>query len=56
MADRLAVFVNAVYASPAAFAGWPVVLATYLFAFQIYGDFSGYTDMARGAARLMGLS
>ncbi len=54
VADRLAVFVNAVYAAPSDFAGWPVLLATYFFAFQIYGDFSGYTDIARGVARLMG--
>jgi len=32
----------------------PVILAVYAFAFQIYGDFSGYTDIARGVARILG--
>ncbi len=54
IADRLALYVNEVYAAPGAHAGWPVVLATYFFAFQIYCDFSGYCDIAVGAARVMG--
>ncbi len=54
IADRLAVFVNAVYAHPTDYTGWPLLLATYLFAFQIYCDFSGYSDIAIGAARVMG--
>jgi D-alanyl-lipoteichoic acid acyltransferase DltB (MBOAT superfamily) len=54
IADRCAILVNQVYDNPASYAGYPLVLATYLFAFQIYCDFSGYTDMARGAARLLG--
>jgi hypothetical protein len=36
---------------PQDFTGWPVWLATYFFAFQIYCDFSGYSDIAIGAAR-----
>jgi alginate O-acetyltransferase complex protein AlgI len=54
IADRLAFVVNAVYGDPTAFAGFPLILATYAFAFQVYCDFSGYADIAIGAARLMG--
>lgn len=54
VADRLAEYVNAVYATPAQHTGPAVMLATYFFAFQIYCDFSGYTDIARGAGRVMG--
>ena len=55
IADRLAVFVNAVYDDPTAYRGIPLIIATVFFAFQIYCDFSGYTDIARGAARIMGI-
>ena len=55
LADFAARFVEPVYASPEAAAGPAVVLATVLFALQIYGDFSGYSDIACGAARLMGI-
>lgn len=54
IADRLAVVVDAAWADPVANAGWKLAFASFLFAFQIYGDFSGYTDIARGAARIMG--
>jgi D-alanyl-lipoteichoic acid acyltransferase DltB (MBOAT superfamily) len=54
IADRLAILVNQVYASPTDYAGWPLLLATYAFAFQIYCDFSGYSDIAIGAAQVMG--
>jgi D-alanyl-lipoteichoic acid acyltransferase DltB (MBOAT superfamily) len=54
VADRLAVYVSAVYGDPAAHRGWPVILATYFFAVQIYCDFSAYTDIVRGAAKLLG--
>lgn len=54
IADRLAIYVDAVYNNPSSFEGATVVLATYLFAFQIYCDFSGYSDIAIGSARLMG--
>jgi len=50
----LAPFVNSVYSNPG-LGGAPIhLLATYSFAFQIYCDFSGYTDMARGMACLLG--
>ncbi|MBR4188934.1 MAG: MBOAT family protein [Kiritimatiellae bacterium] len=54
VADRLAEFVDAAYASPAAASAPAAILAAYFFAFQIYCDFSGYTDIARGAGRVMG--
>ena len=52
IADRLATFVDPVYGSVHQFHGVAVVIATYLFALQLYFDFSGYTDMALGAGRL----
>ena len=54
IADRLAVCVNTVYNHPTAYSGIPLILATVFFAFQIYCDFSGYTDIAIGSARVMG--
>lgn len=55
IADRLAVYVEAVYGDPGAFGGGAMLLATYFFAFQVYCDFSGYCDIAIGAARVMGI-
>ncbi len=55
IADQLAVVVNAVYSSPENFNGWGIVFATFLFGFQIYCDFSGYSDIAIGTARLFGI-
>lgn len=54
IADNLAPYVNAVYSEPTAYAGTAIIMATVFFAFQIYCDFSGYTDTARGAARTLG--
>ena len=54
LADYLALYVNKVYAAPEQFQSPALLLATFLFAWQIYFDFSGYTDMARGIARTMG--
>ncbi|UCC97354.1 MAG: MBOAT family protein [Phycisphaerales bacterium] len=54
LADYLALYVNKVYAAPEQFQSPALLLATFLFAWQIYFDFSGYTDMARGVARTMG--
>jgi D-alanyl-lipoteichoic acid acyltransferase DltB (MBOAT superfamily) len=54
VADRLAVYVDAVYNSPADHRGLPVILATGFFAVQLYCDFSGYMDIVLGAARTMG--
>jgi len=55
IADQLSVIVDAVYATPNNFNGWGVVIATFLFGFQIYSDFSGYSDIAIGTARLFGI-
>lgn len=54
IADRLAIYVNAAYGQPEQHSGITLMLATFLFAFQIYCDFSGYSDIAIGAARVMG--
>jgi len=54
IADRLAVYVNAVYSAPGEQSGSALLLATYFFAFQIYCDFSGYSDIAIGAAKVLG--
>jgi D-alanyl-lipoteichoic acid acyltransferase DltB (MBOAT superfamily) len=54
LADYLARYVDKVYALPGQFEAPALILATVAFAWQIYFDFSGYTDMARGIARVMG--
>lgn len=54
IADRIAIPVNAVYSQFGAFGGVEIVLATVLYAFQLYCDFAGYTDMARGLAGMLG--
>lgn len=54
IADRAAIAVNAVYNQYQAFGGGEIILATLLFAFQIYCDFDAYTNIARGAARVCG--
>lgn len=54
VADRLALYVDRVYANPESFGGITLIVATVLFSFQIYCDFSGYSDIARGTARTMG--
>lgn len=56
LADRIAVFVDTVYGNYEAYAGTYLVVATVLFAVQIYCDFNGYTMIARGAAKIMGFS
>lgn len=54
IADRLAIFVNSVYNNPDQHNGTTLIVATIFFAFQIYCDFSGYSDIAIGAAKIMG--
>ncbi|NOY59071.1 MAG: MBOAT family protein [Calditrichaeota bacterium] len=54
VADRLALYVDAVYKNVDFHSGLTLLVATYLFAFQIYCDFSGYSDIAIGAARILG--
>jgi alginate O-acetyltransferase complex protein AlgI len=54
IADGLAASVNGVFNSSSGNSRLDVLVATYLFVLQIYCDFSGYTDIARGVAKLMG--
>lgn len=54
VADRLALYVNDVYGSPQNHNGLQLTLATVFFAYQIYCDFSGYSDIAIGTARVLG--
>ena len=55
IADNLAKITKDVFENTtASFPGGMILVATYAFAFQIYADFSGYSDMARGIARAMG--
>jgi alginate O-acetyltransferase complex protein AlgI len=54
IADQLAVYVDLVYSNPTIYHGISLIFATVFFAFQIYCDFSGYTDIAIGSARVMG--
>lgn len=54
VADRLAILVDTVYNNPRDYSGFELVIATIFFAFQILCDFSGYTDIAIGAAKVLG--
>ena len=54
IADRLAIYVNTVYNAPRHYSGLPLIAATIFFAFQIYCDFSAYSDIAIGAAKILG--
>lgn len=55
VADRLALLADTVYAQGGALGGWATATATVLFCFELYCDFSSYTDIARGAARILGV-
>ena len=54
IANRLAVVVNQVYGDPDSYSGFEIIIATIFFSFQIYTDFSAYTDIARGSAQMLG--
>ena len=54
IADRLALAVNPIYDNPQSYSGPAIVLATIFYSIQIYADFSGYIDIARGAGKLLG--
>ena len=56
IADRIAILVTEIYDHYSVYSGMQILLATILFAFQIYCDFGGYSDIAVGAARVMGFS
>lgn len=55
LADYLALYVDPIYSTPAGHNAPALILATVAFGWQLYFDFSGYTDMARGIARLFGI-
>lgn len=55
IADPIAPLVNEVYASPTAYSGYGVALAILAFSIQIYADFWGYSTIALGSARMLGI-
>lgn len=54
VADRLGLFVDKVYANPEIYSGATLLLAAFTYPVQIYCDFSGYSDMAVGTAKILG--
>ena len=55
IADNCAIYANEIFSNPESQSGSNLVLGAIFFAFQIYGDFSGYSDIALGVARLFGI-
>lgn len=55
IADHCAGVVDRVFAAPDAYGGWSAVVAAYAFTLQIYCDFSAYSEIARGSARIFGV-
>ncbi len=56
LANYLSLYVERIYENPRAYGAPALILATFAFAWQIFFDFSGYTDMARGVAKMMGFN
>ena len=56
IADNLAVYIDSVYENYPAYTGIEIILATMMFAFQIYCDFGGYTYIAIGSAKVLGFT
>lgn len=56
VADRLAIYVNTVYNNYDQHSGVTLLVATIFYSFQIYADFSGYTDIAVGSAKVLGFN
>lgn len=54
IADNCGQFADLIFLNSSVYSGSTLLLGAFLFAFQIYGDFSGYSDIARGTARLFG--
>jgi alginate O-acetyltransferase complex protein AlgI len=54
IADNCAHLANAAFSGALGLNGWATLIGCYAFAWQIYGDFSGYSDIARGSAQLLG--
>lgn len=55
IADKIALLADPVFFKPELFKGFPMIIAILCFTIQIYCDFSGYSDIARGSARAMGI-
>lgn len=55
LADRIAIFVNTVYGDYIAYPGWYLIIASMLFAVQIYCDFAGYSTIAMGTSKILGI-
>ncbi|MCR5100869.1 MAG: MBOAT family protein [Butyrivibrio sp.] len=55
VADFVAPFVNHIFESPSSFEGAALLFGSVMFSVQIYADFSGYSDIARGCAKLFGI-
>lgn len=55
IADNCATYVNLIFDNPNDYSGSSLVIGAVLFSFQIYGDFSGYSDIALGTARMLGI-
>lgn len=56
IADNCAEYANMIFNNPVAYSGSTLVLGAIFFTFQIYGDFSGYSDIAIGTSRLFGFT
>lgn len=56
IADQLGMLVDQVYKIPQNYTGLPLALATFFFVYQLYCDFSGYSDMARGVSKILGIN
>jgi alginate O-acetyltransferase complex protein AlgI len=56
VADRLALYADQVYNNVHDYTGLPLIIGTYFYALQLFFDFSGYTDMARGTGRIFGIT
>lgn len=56
IADRISIFVDTVYTEQHIYGGFYLLVATVLFAFQIYCDFYGYSSIAMGTAKMLGIS
>lgn len=56
LADRIAIFVDTVYGNYQTYYGWYIIVATILFALQIYCDFYGYSVIAMGSAKMLGIN
>lgn len=56
IADNLGIIVDRIFGSLPTYKGFSLIFAVVLFSWQIYSDFSGYTDMARGVSRMLGIN